>query len=77
MNTLSRIDRMIFLVLPRLLHVHQEGLPGYFDGDPPCGIHNFELNKEAQIAAEKLFPDIIIRRNHKPKPNHSHGSTYG
>ena len=68
MNTLSRIDRLIFLVLPRLLHVHQEGLPGYFDGDPPCGIHNFELNKEAQIAAEKLFPDIIIRRNPKLNP---------
>ena len=56
------------MVLPRLLHVHQEGLPGYFDGDPPCGIHNFELNKEAQIAAEKLFPDIIIRRNPKLNP---------
>jgi adenylate cyclase, class 1 len=68
MKTLSRIDRLIFLVLPRLLHVHQEGLPGYFDGDPPCGIHNFELNKEAQIAAEKLFPNIIIRRNPKLNP---------
>ena len=61
--TLSEIDRLIFLVVPRLLHVHQEGLPGYFEGDPPCGIHNFRLDKEAQIAAEKLFPDIIIRRN--------------
>ena len=68
MNTLSRIDRLIFLVLPRLLHVHQEGLPGYFEGDPPCGIHNFELNKEAQIAAEKLFPEVIIRRNPNLNP---------
>lgn len=66
--TLSEIDRLIFLVAPRLLHVHQEGLPGYFEGDPPCGIHNFNLNKEAQIAAEKLFPDIIIRRNPELKP---------
>ena len=61
--TLSEIDRLIYLVVPRLLHVHQEGLPGYFEGNPPCGIHNFTLDKEAQIAAEKLFPDIIIRRN--------------
>ncbi|MBT5869970.1 MAG: hypothetical protein HOH38_14135, partial [Nitrospinaceae bacterium] len=38
--TLSDIDRLIFLVIPRLLHVHQEGLPGYFEGDPPCGIYN-------------------------------------
>ena len=66
--TLSEIDRLIFLVVPRLLHVHQEGLPGYFEGDPPCGIHNFVLDKEAQVAAEKLFPDIIIRRNPELKP---------
>lgn len=66
--TLSEIDRLIFLVVPRLLHVHQEGLPGYFEGDPPCGIHNFSLDKEAQVAAEKLFPDVIIRRNPELKP---------
>jgi adenylate cyclase class 1 len=66
--TLSEIDRLIFLVAPRLLHVHQEGLPGYFEGDPPCGIHNFSLDKESQIAAEKLFPDVIIRRNPELKP---------
>ncbi|MBT5029046.1 MAG: adenylate cyclase [Nitrospina sp.] len=66
--TLSDIDRLIFLVIPRLLHVHQEGLPGYFEGDPPCGIYNFLLDKEAQIAAEKLFPDVIIRRNQSLKP---------
>jgi len=66
--TLSEIDRLIYLVVPRLLHVHQEGLPGYFEGDPPCGIHNFSLDKEAQIAAEKLFPAIIIRRNPNLNP---------
>ena len=66
--TLSEIDRLIFLVAPRLLHVHQEGLPGYFEGDPPCGIHNFNLDRESQVAAEKLFPDVIIRRNPELKP---------
>ena len=66
--TLSEMDRLIFLVVPRLLHVHQEGLPGYFEGNPPCGIHNFSLDKEAQMAAEKLFPDVIIRRNPELKP---------
>jgi len=66
--TLSEIDRLIFLVVPRLLHVHQEGLPGYFEGNPPCGIHNFTLDREAQVAAEKLFPDVIIRRNPELKP---------
>ena len=66
--TLSEIDRTIFLIVPRLLHVHQEGLPGYFEGNPPCGIHNFRLDKEAQYAMEKMFPDVIIRRNPDLKP---------
>ena len=66
--TLSEIDQTIFLIIPRLLHVHQEGLPGYFEGDPPCGIHNFTLNQEAQYALEKMFPDVIVRRNPNLKP---------
>ena len=66
--TLSEIDQTIFLTIPRLLHVHQEGLPGYFEGDPPCGIHNFTLNQEAQYALEKMFPDVIVRRNPNLKP---------
>ena len=66
--TLSEIDRTIFLLIPRLLHVHQEGLPGYFDGNPPCGIHNFKLDHEAQVAIEKMFPDVIVRRNPDLKP---------
>lgn len=61
--TLSEIDQTIFLIIPRLLHVHQEGLPGYFEGNPPCGIHNFNLDQEAQYALEKMFPDVILRRN--------------
>ncbi|MBT5469049.1 MAG: adenylate cyclase [Nitrospina sp.] len=66
--TLSEIDQTIFLIIPRLLHVHQEGLPGYFEGNPPCGIHNFSLDLEAIKAAEKMFPDVIIRRNPDLKP---------
>ena len=61
--TLSEIDQTIFLIIPRLLHIHQEGLPGYFEGDPPCGIHNFTLDQEAQYALEKMFPNVIFRRN--------------
>ena len=36
LSTLSEVDRTIFSLIPRLLHVHQEGLPGYFEGNPPC-----------------------------------------
>ncbi|QPJ66122.1 MAG: adenylate cyclase [Candidatus Nitrohelix vancouverensis] len=70
LKTLSDIDRLIFAAVPRLLHVHQEGLPGYFESeDPvPCGIHNFKVDKESQIATEKLFPDIVIRRNEDIQP---------
>ncbi len=66
--TLSEIDQTIFLIIPRLLHVHQEGLPGYFEGNPPCGIHNFKLDQEAQYAMEKMFPDVIMRRNPELNP---------
>ncbi len=66
--TLSEIDRLIFLAIPRLLHIHQEGLPGYFEGNPPCGIHNFNFDHEAQKAVEKLFPDVNVRRNPELKP---------
>jgi hypothetical protein len=53
--TLSEIDQIIFLTIPRLLHVHQEGLPGYFEGDPPCGIHNFTLNQKHNMPWRKCF----------------------
>jgi len=68
LSTLSEVDRTIFSLIPRLLHVHQEGLPGYFEGNPPCGIHNFKLDHEAQFAIEKMFPDVIVRRNPDLRP---------
>ena len=61
LNTLSPIDRLIFTTVPRLLHVNQEGLPGYVDEkNVSCGIMNFTMDHESLVAAEKLFPDIII-----------------
>jgi len=68
LKTLAEIDRLIFSTVPRLLHVNQEGLPGYVEGDVPCGIFNFEMDHEALVAAEKLFPDVIIRRNENMNP---------
>jgi adenylate cyclase class 1 len=67
-QSLSSRDRLVFLVIPRLLHVNQEGLPGYFREDVPCGIHNFNLDRESQIAAETMFPNMILRRNEKFDP---------
>ena len=67
-QSLSSRDRLVFLVIPRLLHINQEGLPGYINEDVPCGIHNFNLDRESQMAAETLFPNIILRRNKNFSP---------
>ena len=61
-QSLSSRDRLVFCVIPRLLHVNQEGLPGYFKEGVPCGIHNFKLDRGSQIAAETMFPNLILRR---------------
>lgn len=63
LKTLSKNHRLVFLTLPRLLHVNQEGLPGYFDPNVPSGIHSFDLDRQSQLAAETLFPHLITRRN--------------
>jgi adenylate cyclase, class 1 len=69
LNTLSAIDRLIFTTVPRLLHVNQEGLPGFVDdNNVPCGIMNFTMDHESIVAAEKLFPEIIIRRQENLTP---------
>ena len=69
LRTLSEVDRLIFTTVPRLLHVNQEGLPGFVDeSNVPCGIMNFTMDHESRVAAEKLFPDAIIRRQEKLNP---------
>jgi len=67
-ETMPETDRLIFIIIPRLLHVHQKGLPGYIAGDVPCGIYNFTVNREIQVASEKLFPNIIINRKESLTP---------
>lgn len=67
-ETMSEANRLIFIVIPRLLHVHQKGLPGYIAGNVPCGVIGFTLNRQTQLACEKLFPDIIINRNETLSP---------
>ncbi len=66
-ETLSPADRPVFALIPRLLHINQKGLPGYIQDDVPSGIYNFEINQECQLAAERLFPKIILRG----RENHS------
>jgi adenylate cyclase class 1 len=61
LETLSATDRLVFTVIPRLLHINKEGLPGYIQDDVPCGIHNFKIHQEYQMAAERLFPNVIMR----------------
>ena len=69
LRTLSAIDQLIFSTVPRLLHVNQKGLPGFIDQENvPCGIMNFSMDQESLVAAEKLFPNIIIRRQKNLTP---------
>jgi adenylate cyclase class 1 len=61
LETLSPTDRLVFTLIPRLLHINQKGLPGYIQDDVPCGIYNFKIDRECQLAAERLFPNNIVR----------------
>jgi len=61
LETLSATDRLIFTLIPRLLHINQKGLLGYVPGDTPCGVFNFKINQECQMATERLFPKVIMR----------------
>ena len=61
LETLSATDRLVFTLIPRLLHINQKGLPGYIQDDVPSGIYNFKNDRECQLAAERLFPNIIVR----------------
>ncbi len=60
--------RSVYLTIPRLLHVNQQGLPGYVEGDVPCGIYNYSIDLQSQFCGEQLFPDHIIRRNENLNP---------
>jgi len=60
--------RSVYMTIPRLLHVNQQGLPGYVEGDVPCGIYNYSIDLQSQFCGEQLFPDHIIRRNENLNP---------
>jgi adenylate cyclase class 1 len=64
----SEPARTVFLTIPRLLHVNQEGLPGYVEGGSPCGIFNYTIDRQSQFSAEKLFPYHVIRRTENLNP---------
>ncbi len=64
----SEPARTVFLTIPRLLHVNQKGLPGYVEGNPPCGIFNYTIDRQSQFSGEKLFPHYIIRRTENLNP---------
>lgn len=68
LKVFSEPVRTVFLTIPRLLHVNQKGLPGYVEGDPPCGIYNYTIDRQAQFSGERLFPGHVIRRAENLKP---------
>jgi len=64
----SEPRRSVFFTIPRLLHVNQQGLPGYVEGDVPCGIYNYTIDRQSQFCGEKLFPNHVIRRSENLNP---------
>jgi len=69
LKTLSKKDRNIFMCIPRLLHVNQEGLPGFVDDEEvPCGIYNYTVDRGSQHHLEQLFPKQILRRKKNFNP---------
>lgn len=64
----SESCRSVFMTIPRLLHVNQQGLPGYVEGDVPCGIYNYSIDLQSQFFGEKLFRNRVIRRNENLSP---------
>lgn len=67
-ETLSKVDRLVFIVIPRLVHVHQKGLPGYIEDDVPSGVFNFTINTQTRLASEILFPHLTIRPRENTQP---------
>ena len=67
LRTLSEIDRLIFTTVPRLLHVNQEGLPGFVnDKNVPCGIMNFTISTAFTII--NIMISVSGRMIRAPKP---------
>lgn len=66
--TFKELQRMVFLAIPRLLHVNQKYLPGYVNDEVPAGICNYKLDQQTQAALEYLFPQTVVRRNSRKKP---------
>jgi adenylate cyclase class 1 len=64
----SESYRTVFLTITRLLHTNQKGLPGFVEGDCPCGIFNYTIDRQSQFNGEKLFPDHVIRRTENLNP---------
>lgn len=64
----SEARKNVFLSIPRLLHVNQPGLPGYVEGETPCGIYNYTIDMQCQFSGESLFPDQPIVRNENLSP---------
>ncbi|UCD10677.1 MAG: class I adenylate cyclase [Nitrospinaceae bacterium] len=54
--------RRVLGILPRLLHVNHDKLPGYVAPEAPAGIHHLKLDQETKINLQRVFPDIALHR---------------
>ena len=69
MNALSDRHRIFLQALPILIHVNHPILPGYISGKTPCGISQFEANKEQIRAAQTVDKGFEYKRDANKTPS--------
>lgn len=68
-NTISKTHRLIFEIIPFLIHTDQFGLPGFIEGKKvPLGISNYIVEERTILAVQSLFKNwkYQAHKNYKP-----------
>ncbi len=62
MASFSGPARRVLSILPRLIHVNHDKLPGYVAPNAPSGIHQLKLDQETRRNLEQVFPHAALHR---------------
>ncbi|HOK39906.1 MAG TPA: class I adenylate cyclase [bacterium] len=68
-NTISKTHKIIFEIIPFLLHTDQFGLPGFMEGKKvPIGIMNYNVNDKVIYNIQRIFKNWKYEphKNYKP-----------
>ncbi len=62
LSSFAEPTRRVLSILPRLIHVNHNKLPGYVAPNTPSGIHRLKLNQETKRCLERVFPHVALHR---------------